>query len=431
MVTFLTLLAGLVAGAQTLEIAVAGPVTRAELRLNGRRVDEAQGPPWTLRCDFGPGLHPGHLEVVAYDADGRQLGRDEQWVNLPERRAEAAIVPVAGESGRIEAVDLTWTSPEFDRPRSIVANLDGAPIAVGRSRRIELPELDADELHVLTVNFKFPAGVTVKQQLTFGKGFAGDAVSGLTAVPVRLDGRDELPGVDHLDGWFTVDGAPVAAAAVERGGGRLVVVRDPDAEELLVELLAQRRQAAKRGVRDLDALADEVEIRVLVAEPRAPPDRSRSTLLFPYSERGIPGPEGILAAATAPKKRRLLGQGLMLGDAVAMAALRAAEGNLRRAVLVLLGSEREDYSRFDPLQVRAFLNDLHVPLIVWDAAGPGGSAPADWEADREVRSVDDVIRGTRRLRALIDRQRVVWIAGNHLPQSVALGPCAEGIELTK
>lgn len=433
MITFLTLLAGLVAGAQSFEIAVSGPVARAELRLNGRPVDEAQGPPWTLRCDLGRELLPGHLEVVAFDADGRQLGRDEQWFNLPERRAEAAIVPVVDETGRVVAVDLTWTSPEFDRPRSIVATLDGVPVPVSRSRRIELPELAADELHELTVDFRFPAGVTVKRQLTFGKGFAGDAVSGLTAVPVLLDGLDELPPVDQLDGWLAVDGTAVAAAAVERGGGRLVIVRDPEAEEVLVGLLEERRRAAKRGGRggDSDGLADDVEIRVLVAEPKAPRDRARATLLFPYSERGLPGPEGILAAATAPKKRRLLGQGLMLGDAVAIAGLRAAEGNLRRAVLLLLGPEREDFSRFDPPQVRRFLHDLHVPLVVWDASGPAAGAPEAWEAGREVRTVDDVIRATRRLRALMDRQRIVWVAGNHLPQSMSLGPRAEGVELVR
>jgi hypothetical protein len=157
MIKFLTLLAGLVAGVQSLEVAVSGPVARVELRVNGRVVDEADAAPWSLRCDLGGELHPAHLEAVAFDGSERELGRDEQWINVPERRAEGAIVPIADDSGRVVAAELTWTSPEFDRPRSITAELDGNPLAVGRSHRIDLSHLTPDQLHVLTVDFHFAA----------------------------------------------------------------------------------------------------------------------------------------------------------------------------------------------------------------------------------------------------------------------------------
>ena len=436
MVTFLTLLAGLVAGVQTLEVAVSGPVVRVELRVNGRAVDEADAPPWILRCDLGGELHPGHLEVVAFDRAGREIARDEQWVNVPERRAEAAVVPVVDGSGRVVAADLTWTSPEFGRPRSITATLDGSPIAVGRAHRVDLAHVGADELHLLTVDLEFAGGVTVKRQLAFGKGFSGAAVSGLTAVPVLLDDLDELPSPESLGGWIVADGEPTQPVAVERGDGRLVIVRDPGAEDLLVELYRERTRLAKqerrrRATRDLDVLGSDEEIRVMVAEPLAPRDRTRATLLFPYSERGLPGDEGVLKAAVAPKNKLMLGQGLMVGDAVAVAGLRAAESNLRRVVLLLLGPQREDVARFDPAVVRQFLAELHVPLVVWDLSGPSVQAPAAWEADREIATFEDVARGTRRLRGMLDRQRVVWIAGNYLPQSLELGPNAAGIELVR
>jgi hypothetical protein len=253
---------------------------------------------------------------------------------------------------------------------------------------------------------------------------------------VLLEDLDELPPTASLAGWLLADGEPAAVVATERGDGRLVVVRDPGAEDLLLELFMERKRLAKQerrrgAARDLDVLGSDDEMRVLVAEPLAPRDRSQATLLFPYSEQGLPASDGILKAAVTPRNERMLGQGLMLGDAVALAGLRAAEGNRRRAVLLLLGPQREDVARFGPAAVRRFLADLHVPLVVWDLSGPAAAAPAAWDADREIATFDDVARGARSLRGLLNRQRVVWIAGSHLPQSLALGPNAVGVELIR
>lgn len=436
MVTFLTLLVGLVAGVNTIEVAVSEPATRVELRLNGRGVAEASAPPWVLRCDFGRELHPALVEVVAFDAAGRELGRDAQRVNLPESHAQAVIVPVIDDSGRTVAARLAWTSAEFGRPRSIVAVLDGRTVTVDGSHRIDLSEVADGELHVLAVDFDFSPELTLRRQLTFGKGFSGGASSELTALPVLVDGSSELPPAEQLAGWFTAAGEPLRVTAVERERGLLVIVRDPGAEELLLELRSQRKRMAHDARRSgsglaLDRLGDDVEIRVLVAEPVQPRDRDRATLLFPYSKRGVPGDEGIVEAAVAPSNERLLGTGLMLSDAVAVAGLRAAEGNHRRAVLLMLGSQREDVSRFPPDVVRRFLAELHVPLLVWDLSGPAASAPASWRPDDAIDGFEDLAAASGRLRTLLDRQRIVWLGGHHLPQLLGLGPAASGIEIAR
>ncbi len=121
----------------------------------------------------------------------------------------------------------------------------------------------------------------------------------------------------------------------------------------------------------------------------------------------------------------------MLPDAVAMAGLHAAEGNRRRAVLLILGGEREDVQRLDPDAVRAFLRDLRVPLVVWDLSGPGSSAPEGWRPDRVIEDLDDFDRACRRLRYMLEEQRIVWVGGRHLPQSIALSPKARGISLVE
>lgn len=435
MVTFLTLLMGLVVGVQSIEVAVAEPAARVELRLNGRPVAEASAPPWVLRCDFGRDLHPALLEAVAFDASGRELGRDAQHVNLPESRAEAVIVPVVDASGRTVAARLSWTSAEYGRPRSISALLDGRSVAVDGSQRIDLSAAADGELHVLAVDFEFSSELVLRRQLAFGKGFSGGASSELTAVPVAVGPAAELPPADRLAGWFTAAGEPLEVTAAERGSGLLVIVRDPGAEDQILDLQRERKRAARDARRSasgqaLDRLAGDVEIRVLIAEPFQPRDRDRATLLFPYSERGVPGDEGIIEAAVAPGNERLLGTGLMLADAVAVAGLRAAEGNRRRAVVLMLGPKREDVSRFHPEVVRRFLAELHVPLVVWDLSGRA-AAPASWRPDRTIDRIEELSDAAGHLRSLLERQRLVWLSGRHLPQLVELGPAARGIEIAR
>ncbi len=435
MVSFLTLLVGLIMGTHDVQLAVSGPVARVEIRLDDTVLAEVAGAPWHARIDLGRRIRPARLEAVGFDATGREIDRDVQWINLPESRAEAEIVPDVSDVGIVEGVRLTWESPEFNKPKQIRVSLDGESLAVRPPYRIDLTTVTLDELHVLDAEFEFSADVCLKRQFVFGKGFSGATSSGLTALPVRLDDLDELPAPDLLSDWFSADDEqPVRVAAVERDAARLVIVRDPGAEPMLRDLVAERKRYAKsqrRGgtARSLDLLDQDVDLRVLVPEPVSVEGRERSTILFPYSKKGIAGDQGLLKAAVAPKNENMLGMGLMLPDGVAMAGLHAAEGNPRRAVLLLLGPEREDITRLDPGDVRSFLADLRVPLVVWDLSGPRGVPSSAWPVDAVIEDFDDLSRATRRLRYQLDEQRIVWVGGRYLPQELGLGPRARGISL--
>ena len=83
MVQFLSFFVGLVVGVHPVELAVTGPVARVEIRLEGATVAEIRGEPWRAAVDLGPKLRPALLEAVAYHEDGRLLGRDSRWLNLP------------------------------------------------------------------------------------------------------------------------------------------------------------------------------------------------------------------------------------------------------------------------------------------------------------------------------------------------------------
>lgn len=437
MIEFLTLFVGLVLGVQNVEVTVSGPVARVELRVNDELLAEIDGNPWVRQCDFGRELHPAILEAVAFDGDGRELGRAEQWINLPGQRADAEIVAIRDAERRVIAARLTWSSPEFSQPKKIVVELDGRSLKVRRPYRIDLSEIPERRVHVLLAEFHFSTEVVIRRELVFGPEFEGGHDSGLTAVAVVLDDLEELPPVDAMQGWFTNDGIPLHVVATEVPDARVVVVRDPTAVKLLAEMspeIERRRKKARRDStkeRTLDVFGEDVEIFVLSPEPVQPPNRQTSAVLFPFSNKPTPGTKGILTATIGTTPASLMGGPLMLSDAVAVAAVRAAEGNGRRAVILLLGQKREDGSRFVPEAARRYLDDLRVPLVAWDLSGPAAEAPAGWGDLKTVENADDLVRQVRRLRYRLSEQRIVWLRGTHLPQQIELTDRARGVSLAR
>ena len=71
MIEFVTLLLGLVAGVQTVEVTVDDRVARVEMLLDGATIATIEGSPWLVQCDFGP-LAPHELVAVAWDSSGRE-----------------------------------------------------------------------------------------------------------------------------------------------------------------------------------------------------------------------------------------------------------------------------------------------------------------------------------------------------------------------
>ncbi len=436
-IEFLSLFVGLIIGVHDVEVVVSGPVARVEIRLDDRVLGELDGAPWVMQCDFGSELTPAELEAVAFDEDGRELGRDRQLLNLPGQRAEAAIVALRDHSGTVAAARLTWTSPEFERPKKITVELDGQPLEVEKTFRIDLTDIPDRRVHVLTADFHFASEVIVRRELVFGPEFEGSHDSGLTAVAVVVDDLDELPPVEAMKDWFVKDGAALRVAAVERPDARLILVRDPTTVHRLAAMdpeLERRRKKARRNPsrnRSLDTFGDDVELFTLSPEPALAGNRSPPVLLFPLSNKPTPGSEGIVAGTVGTSPASQLAGPLMMSDAVAMAGLRSAEGNGRRAVILLLGEEREDGSRFSVAASRRYLSDLGVPFFVWDLSPQTADVPPGWGDSRQVDNVDDLVRAVRRVRYQLDEQRIVWINGRHLPQEIELSEKAKGIRLAR
>lgn len=433
MIHFVTLLVGLVTGVQTVEVAVGPAVARVELVLDGRVVAEREGEPWLLRANLGRRPRPGILEAVAYDEAGRELGRDRQWVNVPGRELEVAIVPERNDHGRVTAARVTWHG--LAEPRRVRVEIDGDAVPVEYPFRIDLSGYAPDQVHLLTVEVDFHGGPEIRRELAFGKGFSATFATGLTAVAVRVLDRDRLPEPAGMAGWFTVRGEPVAVAAVDRGPGELIIVRHPGAEERLQVLVDEVRRASRRERRRrgeaFDSVGDGVEVRVMLPEPTvAGATGGRAGLMFPVSEKPRSGSDGVLRIASGPRSGLMMTADMRLANAVALAGMQAAARDRPRAVLLLLGDARDDRSFLTEAAATGLLEALTVPLEVWDLSS-SGAAQAGWEVDRRVEDMADLRRSARRLQAVLTDQRIVWLAGHHRPQDVGLSELAEGVEIAR
>ena len=110
-----------------------------------------------------------------------------------------------------------------------------------------------------------------------------------------------------------------------------------------------------------------------------------------------------------------------VSDAVAIAGLRAAAGNRRRAVVLVLSPASADDSLYASSEVRSLLRSLRVPLWVW-CVGEGECNLEGWAEGAQIASLQDLKRELREVQNDLDRQRIIWVDGEILPESVDLAP---------
>lgn len=454
MIEFLTLLLGLSAGPQNVEVSVAVEVAEVHLLLDGVVVAKDEAPPWTLRADLGADLRPHLLEAVSYDKDGAELDRAEQLLNLPRPPAEARIVLEKNPEGRVVAGNVTWESAVGDQPVRVRAWLDGEPLGVVDPSRVLLPEHDRSLFHVLRVELDFSAEVMAEAQLAFGGTYLDEAQADLTALPVLATtgkGRKARPA--QMAGWFREGGAETRVVAFEKGPLDLVIVRGPGVAQAVRSLpgLMDRSvsissgtagagiseggsgglvslgdvASANRRLQEMVALEPGRRLRLLLPGARAQVGRSVQMDVFALSPE-IPKARGGLAWAL---QQDLALEGastaLRLADAVAVAGLQAASGNRRRAVLLVLGAEAKDESRYSGVVVRDYLRSIHVPIVVWRVGDQGAGSFRDWGQGAEVDDVVALRRAARRLKQALDQQRVVWLDGRHLLDRIQIAPHAD------
>ncbi len=426
MVTFITLYLALVAGVQTAEFAVDGPVTKVELFLDQQPVGAVEGPPWRIQFDFGPRLAPHELEAIAFDASGRELGRARQVVNLPRPPAEITIAFESGTDGMPTAARLFWESADRSEPLSVFAIFDGIILRPDEKGRYQLPAYDPTFVHIIRAEARFPGETTARFDATFGGQYGARITSELTAVPIVVD--KDRPTVEALTGVLRTGDLPLAVAAVEQPRVQIFMVRDHASLARMAHIRTRQEHVGMpvphryRQLSNSVAKTHEDRMHAVIPNPVSRADR----LLFPTS----PGigleqwPLPWLATHLTGSEAALKGQ--KIADAASVAGIRAGSDGTPRMVLVVISEDPRDASGFSFEQVREYLREIRVPIHVWSV---GGEPPITWGDTEDVTSNRGLQKASKRLLRELDRQWIVWVEGNHMINRIELARDVEGIRL--
>lgn len=445
MVAFETLLLGLVLGHAPIRLMVSPPVAAVELRLDGTSVGVLHGPPWELECDFGPSLMPHRLTAVGFDADGREIGRAQRAVNLGGKRTDVSLLLENDRTaGRSPAVRVAWNAPGRNQATPVVtATLDGSPLRIEDPHRIALPALDLRTPHLVSVEVSFSDTLRDRADVVVGGDVAETAASDLTATAVVCPKRCGPLDLPQLRGLFRTRSAVLEPVAVEAGRAEVAVVLSAGASFFL---------ASRWAVEQSDPRTVDPVLRRLALMPKQP--RPDADVFFvvqavpvPTSETGTAfamGRQTVLSWLREPAVLESLahfsGSGRQrLADAVSVAGAEVAASNHRRAVLVVVaetnrqraaGGWTPDASSLPVETARAFLAALHVPLVVWSLAGdPSAAFTAAWGPSEDVSNRGKMRAAANNLEARLASQRIVWLAGRHLPQRITLDKSKTALRL--
>jgi len=380
-------------------------------------VAEIAAPPWRADVPFGEHLEPHELVATAFDGFEQPVAVARQWINLPRAGAEGRLVIQAGENGRGAVARLAFESVTADQPTAIRVLLDGQALAVEDVARFELPSYDPESLHYLRVELEFGSNVVSIVEATFGGTYADHADSSQMAIPILVTGETRPGFVREIQDRFTKSGETLRVLGVDEGPAEVILVRDTSAQPTIDDLARHmRRRLGSDSMRFVAHLRRDQRVRFLSPFAESSSRAEFQYELFASSEDYTPREGGLFwyLLNLRPEPHALTGQ--RLADAIAVAGMTATKNNYRRAVVLLLGTEPIDHSRLAPETVRRYLESVRVPLFVWSVDPDSTGELAAWGEVADVSSVAKLERQVSELGRFLERQRIVWLEGLHLPQ---------------
>lgn len=444
---FVSLFLGLVVGPQNIELTADARVARIELLLDNSPIATLSAPPWRTRHDFGDRLLPRELVAVGFDSAGAELGRTRQWINLPRSAAEATLVLERDAGGVPTEAHLSWEAAAITTVPKVTAVLDGRPLAHTDPRRLVLPPLDPAQLHFLRVQLDFSDTVSSVVETVFGGTYTDHVTTDLTAVAIELTDREELPALPQIQGWVVKNGEPLEVVAAETGIADALFVRGREGVEGLRRIETQTRRLARvfnpadRAVRlygdpsiSLQSalpLSESQHARILwpLVKPQA--GTSQQYAVFMTSGEVPPSRGGVYWLLTTTRAIFPKDVEQRIADGTAVAGMSAASRKRRRAVVLLAGANEVEQSQLVPRQAREYLRALQVPLRIWATNKKAGAQLTAWGEVEVVATAAQLSAAIDRLRHQLDRQRILWVKGTHLPQELTLSAAARGARIVE
>jgi hypothetical protein len=444
MIAFASLFLGLVVGLQPVTVFVQGPVAAVSFELDGKTVGRIGRPPWTLSVDFGAELSPHELVARAFDGEGGELGETRQFLNLPRPPAEVDVLLERDEKGKAVAARVSGQSPVGGMPSRVSAVFDGSPLFSPDPSRFELPDYDLEAPHVLTVEFEFSSALRSRTDVVLGGVASSVARSELTAVVLRRGSGGSFPGAADLEGALSASGRALPIVAVEGGPALVCVVRSPTTDLALQVLGTGGRTSFVTELgstgnlpqfnRDFGrhAMALEAEDILRFVWPVARPAPASPAELYDTSHDYAGKDGGVHWLLTRVEHPERPVKGLHFADAAAVAGLQASAAGSRRAVVLVLGDESRDSSRYTPGAVRRYLALIRVPLFVWSLKSLSSQPlAAGWGKVEDISTSAKLDAAVRRLKAELALQRIVWVQGRYLPQDITLSDKVSGLEFAR
>ncbi|MBK9064265.1 MAG: hypothetical protein IPL89_13895 [Acidobacteria bacterium] len=387
----LTYPVGVVVGLLPVVVELGAPPRPASLLLDGRPACTFVSEASTCVVDLGSAPKVHVLELVRKGPAGNVVERAVRWVNRPgAAEAEVQTRTRCPEGGGRCSVRVGWAHPERQNPKKISVALDGKRAATTRNRDVSL-DVAGTRGSILTVDLVFPDGRRATHASVLGGRVHGDEDTAITA---------------NLDAGACGPDGPAAAAArrraagenvraAERGEAEIVVVAEPAAYGALARLVGPAHVVPKPP--DRVALDDILRkagftVHVVVADRRL----ARGEL-----QPKEPVLDAILETLDATPLRPV-----RLADAVASAALHVGVPGNRRLVVLVAAEGAEDSSALGAAGVRAYLDEIRVPLAVWRMQP---AARPDWPEGRTIATVEDFRAALLDAKERLDCQAVVWI----------------------
>ena len=411
-IIFLTLYLGLVSGRQPIELQTNAAVKSIDLILDGVAVQTLRERPWKTSVDFGAELLPRELVAVGYDANGQELGRASQIMNVPRPRAEIDIVVHADRAGRPAKAVINGRHLSNEPVRAAAMTLDDTPLALDRKYVADIPPVDLKRPHLLAAEVRFGDGAIARREVVFGGEFGESLPAQLTAIAVtRVGSSDAAP----RNGCFTSHGVALRVRTIEKPQAELIVVRDPSPDEVAGALFwaaAGAGQDIPPRLRRLASLDVGTSMQLLSAVPQTTEAPGQpAAVLFPPSHSYDASQGGLYWLLT---QVHLKGDGpRQWADAVAVAGLNAVSKGRRRAVLLVLGSE-PDTSRYSPAVIRKYLATIGVPFFVWAPSNVPAGVAAAWAPVVDISTNDRFKKAADAIRDALEAQRIVWLAADAL-----------------
>ncbi|HVE69921.1 MAG TPA: hypothetical protein VNI54_01030 [Thermoanaerobaculia bacterium] len=369
-------------GPRAIEAQVDPAVKSVEIVLDGKRVDVMRAP-WQAKVDFGTEIAPHELTAIARDAEGREIARDTQYINLPRSHAEIGVM------FQRNRADITWQHLAGVQPRKMTVTLNEKVLTDKVTNSVVLPKSSPSDLNVLTVDIEFKDGALAHRDVVFG-GFSEELPTELTATLVhqKAEGRTD-PANCFRQGTTVVPANQVEAADAAvffvRAGTppprlHMPAVTRPTVSEMKFRLPGAQMKfiwpiAGGTGTTELFSRTD-----------------------FVRGERGV---RWLLTRAGGPPTKTP-----RFADAVAVAGMEALRVPRRRAVVLVVAGET-DVSRYDPMTVRRYLERIGVELHVWTVTPR--KTDERWGEAHDISKAEYLVKAVEKLRESLDRQRVAWL----------------------